>query len=169
MKLLRSLRVRLLLMFMFVVMVTLATVAIIQVQATTSAFQDYTNNAKQIYQKGLRVGQLINEILTSYQAGDWKGVKTQMTQVAVEDQVRIILVDSNNRVVFDSNAFTPKPVKNTSNAPYASGTSITQVTPALFSASSLPIIRHRARRSFAHPLQGPAGDGVDGRALAHEL
>ena len=137
MKLLRSLRVRLLLMFMFVVMVTLATVAIIQEQATTSAFQDYTNNAKQIYQARLRVGQVINEILTSYQAGDWKGVKAQMTQVAAENQVRIILVDSNSRVVFDSNDFTPKLVKNTS---YTTGTSTTQVTPALLSASSLPVI-----------------------------
>jgi len=140
MKLLRSLRVRLLLMFMFVAMVTLATVAIGQVQATTSAFQDYTKNAKQIYQERLRVGQVITEILTSYQAGDWKGVKAQMTQVAAGNQVRIILFDSNNRVVFDSNEFTPKPVKNTSNAPYTTGTSITQVTPTLFSASSLPVI-----------------------------
>jgi len=47
MKLLRSLRVRLLLMFMFVVIVTLATVAIIQEQTTASAFQNYTNNAKE--------------------------------------------------------------------------------------------------------------------------
>src|SRR6266853_1809425 len=140
MKLLRSLRVRLLLMFMFVAMVTLATVAIGQVQATTSAFQDYTKNAKQIYQERLRVGQVITEILSSYQAGDWKGVKAQMTQVAAGNQVRIILFDSNNRVVFDSNEFTPKPVKNTSNAPYTTGTSITQVTPTLFSASSLPVI-----------------------------
>lgn len=140
MRLLRSLRVRLLLMFMFVVIVTLATVAIIQEQATANAFQNYTNNAKQIAQVRLRVGLVIDNILTSYQTGDWKGVKVQMTQVAAQNEVRIILIDSSNRVVFDSNDFTPNSVKSTSNAPYTPGTSITQVTPALLSASSLPVI-----------------------------
>jgi signal transduction histidine kinase len=50
------------------------------------------------------------------------------------------LVDSNKRVVLDSNEFTPKMNKNASTAPYASGTSITQLTPTLLSTSSLPII-----------------------------
>src|SRR5260221_8797625 len=63
-----------------------------------------------------------------------------MAEVAMENEVRVILVDSNNRIVFDSNEFTPKTVKDASNAPYASGTSITQVIPALLSASSLPVI-----------------------------
>ncbi len=139
MKLLRSLRVRLLLMFMFVVIVTLATVAFIQQQATTRAFQDYTNNVK-IYQVRKDMGQVIDSILAAYQSGNLQGVKVQMTQVAMENEVRVILVDSHNRIVFDSNEFTPKTVKNASNAPYASGTSITQLTPALLSASSLPVI-----------------------------
>src|SRR5258708_9995064 len=140
MKLLRSLRVRLLLMFMFVVIVTLATVAFIQQQATTSAFRDYTNNVKQIYPVRKDVLPIIDNILATYQSGNLQGLKAQMAEVAMENEVRVILVDSNKRIVFDSNEFTPKTDKNASNAPYASGTSITQLTPALFSASSLPTI-----------------------------
>jgi signal transduction histidine kinase len=140
MKLLRSLRVRLLLMFMFVVIVTLATVAFIQQQATTSAFQNYTNNVKQIYPVRKDVLPIIDNILATYQSGDLKGLKAQMVEVGVENAVRVILVDSNKRIVFDSNEFTPKTDKNASNAPYASGTSITQLTPALLSTSSLPTI-----------------------------
>jgi HAMP domain-containing protein len=140
MKLLRSLRVRLLLMFMFVVIVTLATVAFIQQQATTSAFQNYTNNVKQIYPVRKDVLPIIDNILATYQSGDLKGLKAQMVEVGVENAVRVILVDSHKRIVFDSNEFTPKTAKNASNAPYASGTSITHLTPALFSTSSLPVI-----------------------------
>ena len=140
MKLLRSLRVRLLLMFMFVVIVTLATVAFIQQEATTSAFQNYTNNVKQIYPMRKDVLPIIDNILATYQSGDLKGLKAQMVEVGVENAVRVILVDSNKRIVFDSNEFTPKTVNNASNAPYASGTSITQLSPALLSASSLPTI-----------------------------
>jgi len=83
---------------------------------------------------------IIDNILATYQSGDLKGLKTQMAEVAMENEVRVILVDSNNRIVFDSNEFTPKTVKDASNAPYASGTSITQMIPALLSASSLPVI-----------------------------
>jgi signal transduction histidine kinase len=140
MKLLRSLRVRLLFMFMFVVIVTLATVAFIQQQATTSAFQNYTNNVKQIYPVRKDVLPIINNILATYQSGNLIGLKAQMAEVAIENEVRVILVDSNKRIVFDSNEFTPKAEKNASNAPYASGTSITQLTPALLSNSPLPTI-----------------------------
>jgi len=140
MKLLRSLRVRLLLMFMFVVIVTLATVAFIQQEATTSAFQNYTNNVKQIYPVRKDVVPIIDNILATYQSGNLQGLKAQMAEVAMENTVRVILVDSNKRIVFDSNEFTPKTVNNASNAPYASGTSITQQSPALLSASSLPTI-----------------------------
>jgi signal transduction histidine kinase len=140
MKLLRSLRVRLLLMFMFVVIVTLATVAFIQVQATTSAFRDYTNSAKQIYPVRKDLAPIIGNILASYQSGNLQGLKAQMAEVAIENEVRVILVASNNRIVFDSNEFIPQTAKNASNAPYRSGTSITQLTPALFSTSSLPVI-----------------------------
>ena len=144
MKLLRSLRVRLLLMFMFVVIVTLATVAFIQQEATTSAFRDYTNNVKQIYPVRKDVVPIIDNILATYQSGNLQGLKAQMAEVAMENTVRVILVDSNKRIVFDSNEFTPKTdkkaVNNASNAPYASGTSITQLSPALLSASSLPTI-----------------------------
>jgi signal transduction histidine kinase len=140
MKLLRSLRVRLLLMFMFVVIVTLATVAFIQQQATTSAFQNYTKNAKEIYPVRKDVLPIIDNILANYQSGNLIGLKAQMAEVAIENEVRVILVDSNKRIISDSNEFTPKTDKNASNAPYASGTSITQLSPALLSTSSLPTI-----------------------------
>ena len=102
MKLLRSLRVRLLLMFMFVVIVTLATVAFIQQQATTSAFQNYTNNVKQIYPVRKDVLPIIDNILATYQSGNLQGLKAQMAEVVMENTVRVILVDSNKRIVFDS-------------------------------------------------------------------
>src|SRR6266849_10326663 len=124
MKLLRSLRVRLLLMFMFVVIVTLATVAFIQQQATTTAFRDYTNNVKQIYPVRKDVVPIIDNILATYQSGNLQGLKAQMAEVAMENTVRVILVDSNKRIVFDSNEFTPKTVNNASNAPYDSGSPV---------------------------------------------
>jgi signal transduction histidine kinase len=127
-------------MFMFVVIVTLATVAFIQQQATTSAFQNYTKNAKEIYPVRKDVLPIIDNIRATYQSGNLIGLKAQMAEVAMENTVRVILVDSNKRIVFDSNEFTPKTDKNASNAPYASGTSITQLTPVLLSTSSLPTI-----------------------------
>ncbi len=141
MKLLLSLRVRLLLMFMFVVIVTLSTIALIQLQTTASAFQDYTNNAKKIDQVSGRVGQAIDNILIAYRHGDWKSVETQMVEMQTENQVRVILLDSNNRVAFDSNDYIPTTSKNAPKvAPSTSGTSLTQITPALMSDSSLPVM-----------------------------
>jgi signal transduction histidine kinase len=140
MKLLRSLRVRLLLMFMFIVIVTLATVAFIQQQATTNAFKDYTENVKQIYPVRKDVLMSIYNILSTYQSGNLQGLKAQMAEVARENEVRVILVDSNKRIVLDSNEFTQKTAKNASTASYAPGTSVTQLTPAVLSTSSLPVI-----------------------------
>src|SRR5215470_10942170 len=101
MKLLRSLRVRLLLMFMFVVIVTLATVAFIQQQATTSAFQNYTKSAKEIYPVRKDILAIIDNIFATYQSGDTPALKSQMAEVAMENEVRVILIDSNNRIVLD--------------------------------------------------------------------
>lgn len=107
MNLLRSLRVRLLLMFMFVVIVTLATVAFAQQQATSSAFQNYTNDSKRLYQvyKGpgpVKVGQVTASILDAYRVGNLKDVQAQMVQVAVDNDIRVILVDGTNRILYDS-------------------------------------------------------------------
>jgi signal transduction histidine kinase len=169
MKLLRSLRVRLLLMFMFVVIVTLATVAFIQQQATTSAFRDYTNNVKQIYPVRKDVLPIIDNILATYQSGNLIGLKAQMTEVAMENEVRIILVDSNKRIVFDSNEFTPKTDKNASNAPYASGTSMTQLTPALLSTSSLPTILLSTNAASSGPASPPFPSGDTSKTLSQNF
>jgi hypothetical protein len=85
MTLLRSLRVRLLLMFMFVVIVTLATVAFIQQQATTNAFKDYTENVKQIYPVRKDVLMSIYNVITTYQSGNVQGLKAQMAAGAAVD------------------------------------------------------------------------------------
>ncbi len=127
-------------MFMFIVIVTLATVAFIQQQATTNAFKDYTENVKQIYPVRKDVLMSIYNILTTYQSGNLQGLKAQMAEVARENEVRVILVDSNKRIVLDSNEFTQKTAKNASTASYAPGTSVTQLTPAVLSTSSLPVI-----------------------------
>jgi hypothetical protein len=65
-------------MFMFVVIVTLATVAFIQQRATTSAFQDYTNNIKQINPVRKDLLPIIDNILATYQGGNLVGLKAQM-------------------------------------------------------------------------------------------
>ncbi|HLL80726.1 MAG TPA: ATP-binding protein [Ktedonobacteraceae bacterium] len=141
MKLLRSLRVRLLLMFMFVVIVTLSTIALIQLQTTASAFQDYASNAKKIYQVNGRIGQIIDNILIAYRQKDWKAVETQMTNVAVEDGVRVILVDANNRVAFDTNTFTAGTAKNVPPpAPFTSGTSLAQLDSTFLTDPSRPVM-----------------------------
>src|SRR5260370_28074921 len=169
MKLLRSLRVRLLLMFMFVVVVTLATVAFIKKQAASSAFQNDTSNVKQIYPVRKDVLPIIDNILATYQSGDLKGLKAQMVEVAMENTVRVILVDSNKRIVFDSNEFTPKTAKNASNAPYASGTSITRLTPALLSASSLPVILISTNVASSRLASPPLPSDTTSKTLSHNF
>ncbi|HEV2583279.1 MAG TPA: ATP-binding protein [Ktedonobacteraceae bacterium] len=172
MKLLRSLRVRLLLMFMFVVIVTLATVAFVQAQATANAFQDYTNNAKRIDQVRGRIGQMIDSILIAYRAGDSKSVQIQMMQVATENEVRIILVNSNNRIVLDSNDITLNPVKTASklsNAPSTPVTSGTQLTPALLETSSLPVILISTNTTLPHLVPTSLPSGTTSTTLAQNF
>jgi signal transduction histidine kinase len=169
MKLLRSLRVRLLLMFMFVVIVTLATVAVIQQQATASAFQNYTKNAKEIYPVRKDVLPIIDNILATYQSGNLIGLKAQMAEVAIENEVRVILVDSNKRIVLDSNEFTPKTDKNASNTPYASGTSVTQLTPNLLSASSLPVIMISTKVASPRLASPPLPSDTTSKTLSQDF
>jgi signal transduction histidine kinase len=169
MKLLRSLRVRLLLMFMFVVIVTLVTVAFIQQGATASAFQNYTKNAKEIYPVRKDVLPIIDNILATYQSGNMVDLKSQMTEVAMENEIRVILVDSSKRVVLDSNAFTPKTNNNVSNAPYASGTSITQLNPALLSASSLPVILISTNASSSRLASPPLPSDTNSKTLSQNF
>lgn len=112
MKLLRSLRVRLLLMFMFVVLVTLTTIALAQQATTASAFRVYQNTTKTIERinKGQEAsiynlgptGAVIVNMLRAYQLGDRKQVVSQAQQIAKTNTARIILIDQAGRVVVDS-------------------------------------------------------------------
>lgn len=116
MKLLRSLRVRLLLMFMFVVLVTLTTLALAQQASTASAFQDYVNTTKTIErinkEKEARIldlaatGVVIVNMLRAYELGDMKQVHVQAQQIA--NAARLILVDHAGRVVVDSSGQLPE-------------------------------------------------------------
>ena len=118
MKLLRSLRVRLLLMFMFVILVTLTTIALAQQATTASAFQDYVNTTKNIERinKGqvaslssLGVtGAVIVNMLRAYALGDMKRVHIQAQQIAKTNTARIILIDHAGRVVVDSSGQLPE-------------------------------------------------------------
>ena len=112
MKLLRSLRVRLLLMFMLVILVTLTTIALAQQATTASAFRDYQNVTKNIERinKGQEekdflnlgtTGSVVANMLRAYALGDMKQVHIQAQQLAGADP-RIILVDHSGRVVVDS-------------------------------------------------------------------
>ena len=112
MKLLLSLRVRLLLMFMLVVMVTLTTIALAQQASTASAFQGYVNTTKNIAriskEKDMRflglgdVGAVVANMLRAYELGDIKQVHIQAQQLSRNNQARVILVDHNGRVIVDS-------------------------------------------------------------------
>src|SRR5579863_9079565 len=112
MKLLRSLRVRLLLMFMFVILVTLTTIALAQQATTASAFRDYQNITKNIERinKGQEAsildlgstGAAIANMLRAYALGDMKQVHIQAQQIAQKNTARIILIDHAGRVVVDS-------------------------------------------------------------------
>ena len=111
MKLLRSLRVRLLLMFMFVVLVTLTTIALAQQAATASAFQNYQNSTKKNIErisKGQEArllnlgptGAVVTNMLRAYELGNMNQVHIEAQQIANVD--RVILIDHAGRVVVDS-------------------------------------------------------------------
>jgi len=139
MKLLRSLRVRLLLMFMLVVLVTLTTMALAQQATTASAFQDYVNTTKNIEridkEKEARIldlaatGAVIVNMLRAYELGDIKQVHIQAQQIA--NAARLILIDHAGRVVVDSSGQLPE---NT-----LVGTNLTFTT-SLLSTSDIPVL-----------------------------
>src|SRR5215467_12208397 len=169
MKLLRSLRVRLLLMFMFVVIVTLVTVAFIQQGATASAFQNYTKNAKEFSPVRKDVIPIIDNILATYQSGSMVDLKAQVAEVAMENEIRVILVDSNKRIVLDSNQFTPKTNQHATNEAYASGTNISQLTPAVLSASSLPVILISTNIASSHPVSPSLPPDTTSKTLSQDF
>lgn len=116
MKLLRSLRVRLLLMFMFVVLVTLITLALAQQARTTSAFQDYLNTTKTIERLNKEqearlldlgpTGAVVANMLRAYELGNMKQVHIIAQQVA-KTAARIILIDHTQHVVIDTGGQLP--------------------------------------------------------------
>jgi two-component system sensor histidine kinase BaeS len=161
MKLLRSLRVRLLLMFMFVVMVTLTTIAFAQQASTASAFQSYKINAEKTYNISIGIGknvptfgkvtQFVVLLLTAYNSRALEKVQNEVIQGARDNRVRIILIDHNQQVVFDSNAqLTEKPLQQNNPA----------LTTSLMSAPDLPIILLSTDMPLARlaPLSPPVAD-----------
>ncbi len=141
MKLLRSLRVRLLLMFMLVVLVTLITIALAQQASTASAFQDYVNTTKNVERINKeqevrfldlgRVGVVIADMLRAYAVGDMKQVDIESQQIAKNNVARIILIDHAGRVVVDSSG---QLAENT-----LVGTNPTFTT-TLLSTSNIPVL-----------------------------
>jgi signal transduction histidine kinase len=140
MKLLRSLRVRLLLMFMFVIMVTLTTIAFAQQASTASAFAGYVNTTKNIEridkEKEARflnlgtVGVVVVDMLRAYALGNIKQVHIQAQQIAKTDP-RIILVDHAGRVVVDSSGQLPENTLISNNQTFATN---------LISTSNVPVL-----------------------------
>lgn len=147
MKLLRSLRVRLLLMFMFVALVTLTTIALAQQATTASAFQDYVNTTKNIERinkaREVRflnlgaVGAVIANMLQAYQMEDMKQVHIQAQQVAKNNVVRIILVDHDGRVVVDSSGLLPENMLIGNNQVLIANLTSTSNMPVLFVSTDI--------------------------------
>src|SRR5437588_10600538 len=112
MRKLRSLRVRLLLMFMLVVMVALATSAFVQNQSTANAFQAYTYNVGRYYNNKQneqvvtidtgRIDEDIKALFITYNAHQAKEVQAIVDKAAQDNGLRIILIDHSKRVVIDS-------------------------------------------------------------------
>ncbi|MBV9230714.1 MAG: HAMP domain-containing protein [Chloroflexi bacterium] len=92
----RSLRVRLLLMFMLVAVIALGAVTVFASQATGGAFQNYINRQQDSDQ------QLISQILTTY-GQDPQKVQVLVEQTAQTDKTRILVIDHSQHVVADSN------------------------------------------------------------------
>jgi signal transduction histidine kinase len=90
-----SLRIRLILLFMLVVMVAVGTVALIASQATASNLQVY-NQAKNDQQ-------IVSTLLTAYhQHQSQQALQALTEQLAWSSHQRIILLDHQNRVIADS-------------------------------------------------------------------
>ncbi len=141
MKLLRSLRVRLLLMFMFVIMVTLTTIAFAQQASTASAFANYTTSTKNIArinkESEMRFlglgdeGLVIAGMLQAYQIGDLKQVHMQALQIARKNLARVILIDHTGRVVVDSSGQLPENTLIGNNQAFSTNLISTSSTPVL--------------------------------------
>jgi len=93
---LRSMRMRLLLMFMLVALAAIGTVAFFASQTTGGEFQHYINNQQDSNQ------QLVSHVLTTYRQRP-QNIQTVVTQSARSNGSRIILIDQNQRVIADSN------------------------------------------------------------------
>ena len=93
---LRSMRVRLLLMFMLVALAAIGTVAFFASQTTGGEFQHYINNQRDTNQ------QLVSQVLAAYRQNP-QSVQALVAQNAHMDGSHILLIDQNQRVLADSN------------------------------------------------------------------
>lgn len=92
---LRSMRVRLLLMFMLVALAAIGTVAFFAIQTTGGEFQHYINNQQDSNQ------QLVLRILNAYKQNP-RNIQAVVTQSAQANGSRMLLIDQNQRVLADS-------------------------------------------------------------------
>lgn len=92
---LRSMRVRLLLMFMLVALAAIGAVAFFAIQTTGGEFQHYINNQQDSNQ------QLVSQVLATYRHNP-QNIETVVTQVAQANGSRMLLIDQNQRVLADS-------------------------------------------------------------------
>jgi signal transduction histidine kinase len=120
---LRSLRVRLLLMFMLVVMVALITAGGFASQITSDAFRTYIKNGKSTLGSlsidktfNLDIQAISYRVLTAYQSNP-KSIQQYVDQAAELTRTRIILVDANSRVLADSAGSVPGQSITSSNKP----------------------------------------------------
>ncbi len=93
----RSLRVRLLLMFMLVAIVAVGAIAVFASSATGGAFEHYLNRQ----QSGDR--QLMTQIMTAYNQKNPQKVQALVEQAAQTAKLRIIVINQTNNVIADSN------------------------------------------------------------------
>jgi signal transduction histidine kinase len=93
----RSLRVRLILMFMLIVMITLGAFAIFASQITRDRFQRYLNNEQSNDQR------LISQVQATYhQPQDAQRLQTLIEQNATQMKIRTLVINHNQLVIADS-------------------------------------------------------------------
>src|SRR5581483_11189394 len=93
----RSLRVRLLLMFMLVAIVAVGAIAVFASRATGGAFEHYLSRQQSGDQ------QLISQIMTAYYQKNSQQVQALVEKAAQAAKIRIIVVNHTDNVIADSN------------------------------------------------------------------
>jgi signal transduction histidine kinase len=148
---LHSLRLRLIVMFMLVVMVAVGTVAIFASQATTTSLQTYVQ-AKDVQQ-------INSALLTAYhQHQGQQALQALVEQLARSLHTRIILFDHDMRVIADSDRILIGQVITPASAPASSPSNTDPTLSLLYPPSSAS---NSTNLIFYQSIQGqPSGQGA---------